>query len=306
MKIPKQFYFLLAVAAGASWGTHGTFTYLLAQYGINDNAIALICPLTYGLFFLILTVKDDFRHLILPKKWIPLFLLYGFVAAGFSLSSTKAYMHLPVGIVHTVVFCNLFLIMLFSRWLFKTPIKKENIFCAIVAVIGIAFMLNIFGNGMNLNFIGILWTLAALVFWATLVTIEKYFLNIGLNGNALLTFSGLFAVIFISFLSPPWETVSDIIGAVIQSGGTALVPLAGFILIPSIASYAFYLKALTRMDPTLTQLGYVGDPLTATILGVILFGQSLLPIQMIGIVLILCVVIFVEVRDFRSAKKASA
>ena len=56
------------------------------------------------------------------------------------------------------------------------------------------------------------------------------------------------------------------------------------------------------MESAYVQLGYIADPLVATILGFIFFGQTLLPIQIAGALLILAVVVWVEWLEIRGNK----
>ena len=69
--IPKQAYFLLAVLAGTTWGTHGAFSLYLGKYGVSDGSIAVIAPLSLFVFFFFVVAKDDIRKLIFPKRLIP-------------------------------------------------------------------------------------------------------------------------------------------------------------------------------------------------------------------------------------------
>ena len=302
MKIPKSAYFLIAVLAGACWGTHGTFASLLGQYGISDNAVALLCPLFYATFFLILVAKDDIRKVKFPRHLLPVLIFYGAVSAVYNFAIIKAYWHIPVGIVHTIVFCNLFLLMIFSRILFKTPLTKQKAFFAALAVLGVAMLLNVFDTEVSWSALGIFCTLLSMAAWAGMVITEKYLLIKGADGNALVMYNGYFAAIFIACVANPVTAVTEVAHAVSVSGGMVLLPLLGYAVITSFGSYYCYLVAIRKMEPTLVQLGYVADPLVATVLGVIIFGQILLPIQYAGLVLILAVVIAVQLLEFRSEK----
>ena len=305
MKIPKSAYFLVAVLAGTCWGTHGTFASLLGQYGISDNTVALLCPLFYATFFLILVLKDDIKKLRFPRGLMPILVLYGLESAVYNFAIIKAYWNIPVGIFHTIVFCNLFLLMIFSRIFFKTPLTKEKAIFAALAVLGVAMLLNVFDTEVSWSALGIFCTLISMVSWAATVITEKYLLNKGADGNALILYNGYFAVIFIAFIANPVTAVNEVVASVSASGGMSLLPLLAYALITSFGSYYLYLVALRKMEPTLVQLGYVADPLVATILGVIVFGQILLPIQYAGLVLILTVVVAVQLLEFRAEKRGN-
>ena len=64
MKIPKSAYFIIAVLAGACWGTHGTFASLLGQYGVSDDVVSFLCPLFYGSFFFYRSLSFKLKFII--------------------------------------------------------------------------------------------------------------------------------------------------------------------------------------------------------------------------------------------------
>lgn len=305
MKIPKKAAFLLAVAAGTCWGTHGSFATLMGSYGVSDDTIALVAPLFYGLFFLVLLVKDDIRHLKFSGKLLPVILLYGACSALYSYSIMKAYWHMPVGIVHTVIFSSLFLLIIVSRILFKDPLTWQKIVSSILAVLGIALLLDVFGES-TWSMLGLIWTGLALISWTGLVTIEKYLLESDLDGNAIMVYSAFFAILFLLPIVSPIRAVTEIAVSVASSGGMVLLPLLGFAVITSVGAYYFYLEALKRLEPAYVQLGYVMDPLFASVLGFFLFGQAFSPVQICGMVLILAVVVWVEVEEIRKNRKAES
>ena len=112
---------------------------------------------------------------------------------------------LPIGVVSPIIYCNLFLLIIISRIVFKTPITWQKIVAVCGAVIGIAMVVNIFGSAGRLNLIGVAWALAAMASWASLVTFEKYLLIHEVDGNAILAYEGVFSLIFISvFIQSPW------------------------------------------------------------------------------------------------------
>ncbi|MBR5329717.1 MAG: DMT family transporter [Firmicutes bacterium] len=304
MKIPKQFYFIFAVLGGATWGTHGTFASLMGQYGISDNTVSMLCPLFYAGFFLILVFKDDIRKLKLSKKYLPVMVLYGLEVAAYNFFIIKAYWHVPVGIVHTIVFCNLFLLMIFSRILFKTPLTRQKAGFALFAVLGVAMLLNVFDAEVSRSAFGIACTLISMAAWAGIVITEKYLLIKELDGNVLMVYSGYIAFALLLLTANPVTAVEEIVASVAVSNGMSLWPLLAYALITSVGSYYFYLLAIRQLEPAICQLGYVADPLVATILGVMVFGQVLMPIQWAGLGLILVVVVAVQLLEVKAERKA--
>ena len=100
--------------------------YSFVGYGLADligslittgmNPLILCCKALSGLVLGLFLYR---RRPSLPLVLVTLFVLGAGVdvflmSAVFNLATIKAYFHLPVGIVHTVIFCNLFLLMILS------------------------------------------------------------------------------------------------------------------------------------------------------------------------------------------------
>lgn len=306
MKIPRKFLFLIAIASGTCWGTYGTFATLLRENGFRDGTISMVVPVCYSIFFLILLLKDDIRKIKVSKKSYGILVFFGLETAVFYYSLIKAYQYLPIAIVSTIVFCNLFLLIIFSRLLFHQKITWQKGVSAGMAVIGIAMVLNVFAFDCVWSIWGLMWTGISLITWATVITTEKYLLEKGIDGNAVMVYNGVFALLFLSFSEPPWRVFANIASAVTASRGAVLLPLLGFVFFTAILSYFFYITALKRLEPAYVQLGYVMDPLTASLLGFFVFDQRLQPVQIMGILLILLVVVWVEWLEVKSSRAAES
>lgn len=303
MKFPKRFVFLLGVASGTCWGTYGTFSRFLSGYGIDSNTISMVVPMFYAIFFFILLCREGIGNIRVKKRLVPLLIAFGFLSAVFNYGTVMAYRDLPIGIVSTIVYCNLFLLMIFSRILFKTPLTKEKIIAAFVAVLGVGLVLNVFSTGFAFSTVGLFWALVAMVFWALSVTLQKYLLEAGVNANAVMVYNGIFAVAFLCLRQSPLATVSNVAEVIVGSGGEVLLPLVGFAFITSMLAYFFYINGLARMETAYVQLGFVMDPLTSALLGFLVFGQRLAPLQLCGIFLVVFVVAWVQWLEIRKTKR---
>lgn len=294
MKFPKKFVFLLAVASGACWGTYGVFSKMLSDFGIESETISMIVPLFYGIFFFVCLCLDDIRKIRIPWKLVPFLLMFGFGSSVFNFATVKGYSYLPIGMVSTIIYCNLFLLMIFSRILFKTPITWQKGVAALAAVLGISMLLNVFSTDMMFDWVGIGWALLAMFAWAFAVTWEKYLLVKGCDGNAVMFFNGVIAVGCLCLLHSPVKVAVNLAESIAANGLAILPPLICFAFITSILSYYFYITGLKYLETSYVQMGFVMDPLTSSVLGFCVLDQSLQPIQIAGIALILFVIIWVQ------------
>lgn len=295
MEKRKKIGFAMGISAAVLWGTFGTFSTFMYDYGLSEGTISLIAPLFLAVFFFILVAKNDVHNIRIPKALLPALALNGLSSAAYNYTAVQAYAYLPIGVVSPIIYCNLFLLIIISRIVFKTPITWQKIVAVCGSVIGIAMVVNIFGSAGRLNLIGVAWALAAMASWASLVTFEKYLLIHEVDGNAILVYEGVFSLIFISvFIQSPGAALENIAQSFTASGGMVIWPILAFGFFTTVLCYWLYINALDRLEPAYVQISYTMDPVTSCILGLVIFGQILLPVQIIGIAVILSVVIWIQ------------
>ncbi|WP_407311925.1 DMT family transporter [Desulfosporosinus sp. SB140] len=289
--------FILAIFSALLWGTNGTFCAILSELGLSTINIAELAPMfifVFNFLVLVLTNRSAFK---VEKKYLLLLMIDGIFSSGVNFSFVKSVTYFPVGIVSTLVYCNVFTIMILSRVAFKNKITLQKVIASIVAVIGVGLVLDIFSAGFSLNYFGLLWIILTISMWSMMVTIEKYLLDHSIDGNAVLMYMGLFAVIGLSFISPPWTLVQSIVKISDQTAGMALLAVFSYGMLPQIGCYYFYIKSLQFIEPSYIQVAYSLDPVTAVILGYFIFNQSMNLTQILGILLILTVVGYVQVKE---------
>lgn len=287
----KSTGFLLAVGSAVLWGSYGTFTIFLGKLGLTNATIAMIGPIFIFVFFTAINLlTNGVKSYKLPLKLIPVVLLYGFFSALDSYSAVTAYSLLPIAVGSIIIYCNLFLLILFSRILFQIKLTKKKIIACVIAIIGIALVVDVFNVEGRISLLGLLWAFIAMCCWAGIVLCEKYLLNAGIKGNTVLSFHGVMSLAFLFTIHSPAAFAENIAAAFAASGWVLPLTMMCFGLFTEIFCYLTYMVALKRLEPALVQIAYTLDPVTSCILGMIFFGQILVPVQYGGILVILAVV----------------
>ncbi len=294
----KGLGFGMAMVSAIFWGTNGTFCALLSKFGLSSVDVAILGPTFQFIIFFVLLLSTNRAGFKLRWQVMLILMFDGLVLANcFNIAFVKSVSYFPVGIVSTLTFCNVFVIMVLSRIFFKNPITKQKVFAAVVSAVGVSLVLNVFGQGFNLSYTGLMFILTAMLAWSILVMIEKYLLETGVNGNAIFMYTNLFAVISLSFSSPPWKLMQDITTVSTQTQGLALLAIIGFGLIPQFGCYLLYVHGLKHIEPSYLQVAYSLDPVTASILGLLVFGQTMKLSQVLGVALIIIVVAYVQFKE---------
>ncbi|HMM06993.1 MAG TPA: DMT family transporter [Clostridiales bacterium] len=287
----KSTGFLVAVGSAVFWGSYGTFTTFLGKLGLTSVSTAMIGPLFIFVFFTVANLlTNGVKSYKLPLKLIPVVLLYGFFSAMDSYAAVTAYSLLPIAVGSIIIYCNLFLLILFSRLLFQNKLTKKKLIACAIAIVGIALVVNVFNVEGRISFLGLFWAFIAMCCWAGIVLCEKYLLNTGLKVNTVLSLHGIIALVLLCSIHSPVAFVENVAAAFTATGWRLPLTMVCFGLFTEIFSYLTFMIALKRLEPALVQIAYTLDPVTSCLLAMIFFGQILVPVQYGGIILILAVV----------------
>lgn len=305
----KKSGLIMGLVAAISWSTYGTFTTILGNFGMVEGAISIISPLFLVVtFFMISMATGGVKALRVPKKaWIFL-LCDGLCAALYNYSAVQAYAHLPIGVVSTIIYANLFCLLFICRFIWKDPITKQKVFAVGLAVLGVMLVVDVFGASGDggIDYIGIIWALLAMLSWAGLMTFETLCMERDTNPNAVCMYEGIFSIVIISAAISPSLFFTNISSVFAANGAIVLLPILGFGLITTVCAYYFYMHALNKILPTYVEICYALDPAFACIWGLIIFGQKLSALQFLGIAIVLGAVIFEQIYEMRAENKRIA
>ena len=297
MKSKNSRGLLMACIAAIAWGTYGTFSTILCNYGRHEETVSLVSALFLTILFTILSLSTGgIKSLRVPKKARFFLVIDGICSAVYTYSAVQAYAHLSMGIVATIIYSNLFVLIFASRWIFKEPITKQKVISVFIALFGVLLVVNVFGESSdNINAIGLIWAFVAMLSWVGLIITEKLVMDRGVTPDASCAYEGLFALILIGIISSPSAAIMDVVHIITITNGAALLPILGFGLISTMTAYYFYMHALNIIDATYVQICYTLDPAVSCFLGFLIFGQLLTPGQIIGIILVLATVIWIQI-----------
>ncbi len=263
---------LLTSLAPAVWGS----TYLVTTEALPAGypmTLAALRALPAGLLLLALTCC------LPPRAWLGrVFLLGGFNFALFwSLLFVAAY-RLPGGVAATLGALQAMMVIFMARGWLGIPIRAGALTAAASGVIGVALLL--IGPEAALDPAGVAAGLGGAASMAAgTVLSRKWQPPVSpLSFTAWqLTAGGLILLPFALIMEPalPPLTATNIAG---------LVWLG---LIGAAATYALWFRGVARIEPGAVSMLGMMSPLTAVLLGWVVLGQSLTPVQGIGAAIVL-------------------
>ena len=201
---------------------------------------------------------------------------------------------ISVGIASVLSFSNYFLVMVFSRILWRVKITKQKVMAGLGAVVGIILILEIWHN-IHIPINGVLLMFAVAATFAISYTLTNLSINnFHSDPDAFYFWINVIGFIILSFFSPIQGIFKEISGSFSNFGFSSIFTLIGFCLIPQAGSYIFLSRSWLYLDPPSVVIMYSLDPIVATILGFIIFHQSLDFIQILGMIIIISALILLH------------
>lgn len=287
----KQLGTIYALLSGICWGTFGIFSTMLIQLGIDKDLLAVMAPFVLMLNFLIIVLRDktlirgiSFKQIIVATCTLGVMNCMAILCYEHAYAS-----EMPAGIVSSVAFCNVVVVLIGSYFIFGTKITSKKIFCIFFAILGVAIVLGLF-NLSNCKFSrqGLIWTLLIPIFYGSGIIANKYYILKGIPAMTIMMFlsTGSFVSSMFIYKMSPVTIITELV-AVSVNNTEILLWLLGFCLVPQILCYYFMAQAIKRVEPIIFSLCYSLEPVTAMLLGYLIFSNEITSIQWLGMVIII-------------------
>ena len=278
----KKRAFIFVILAGVLWGTSGIFVHFLAPMGFSSVQMSAMRSGVSALTLVIFAVLRDRSLFRVSPSEILLFLLSGaaLFGTGSAYYASLQLTSIPTAVVlmyMAPVYVTLWSVIFFGeRMNAKKAVSITLILAGGALVSGIAGGVAFHPTGIFLGFL-------SGVCYGTYNIVTKILAKRGVAPLRSALFTFIFtAVIAICACSP-----ADL------AGKTAAEPLAAIPLIISIglvtfvAPYIFYTYAMTELDASTTASLGIVEPMSATLFGVVLYGDKLDIFSWIGVVMII-------------------
>ena len=274
------------IITGITYGLNPLFAKPLMNNGASTEAI--LC-FRYGIAVILLGVflllkKENFR---ITFKQAGILLGLGLLYTASSTFLFEAYKYIASGLATTLVF--LYPVMVAIIMVFLKVVPSWPVWLSIAATFaGVMIMTE--GTGTEaIDPTGIWFSIASAFVYALFIVIINKSKAISSIPNSLLTFYALLVgtVVFFtrcSFSGEPIMTGLD--------GGMAWVNLTGLAILPTIVSTASLAVATRNIGATKASVLGVFEPITAILVGTVVFGEALTANIIAGILISIVAVTF--------------
>ena len=274
------------IITGITYGLNPLFAVPLMKNGAATESILFFryffAVLLLGLFLLL--SRQSFK---VSGKQIGVLLTLGLLYTASSVFLFEAYEYIASGLATTLVF--LYPVLVAIIMVFLRVVPSWPVWLAIAATFGGVLIMTQSDGTQTINPIGVLLSIASALVYALFIVIINRSKAIAEISNTLLTFYALTvgAVVFLGKIA-----FSDTaITAGITTGGDWL-NLVGLALLPTIVSTATLAIATRNIGATKASVLGVFEPITAILVGTLMFGEPLTTNIVVGIGIAIVAVTF--------------
>ena len=274
------------IITGITYGLNPLFAKPLMNAGASTEAILFF---RYGIAVILLGAylllkKENFR---ITLKQAGVLLSLGLLYTASSTFLFEAYKYIASGLATTLVF--LFPAMVAIIMVFLKVVPSWPVWLSIAATFAGVMIMTGGAGAEKVNPLGVWFSIASAFVYALFIVIINKSKVISSIPNSLLTFYALLTGTFF-FIGRCLFSGADLMAGI--DGGMAWCNLIGLAVLPTIVSTASLAVATRNIGATKASVLGVFEPITAILVGTLVFGETLTPNIIAGILISIVAVTF--------------
>ena len=287
---------LLIIPAACFWGSMGIFVRRLTEYGFSSIQIVSVRVTLAALIFCIILFFKDKSGFKIAVKDLPLFLGLGVGSVLFFAYCYFASIRImSLSTAAILLYTSPIWIMLMSFFFFKERLTAIKILALILAFLGCVLVSGISGEGITFG--GLMLGLGSGIGYGLYsilgtVALKRY------SPFTVTTYAFVFAAVGSWFICKPGDMLSKFTTA--RSLGLLMFFCLLTALITAVIPFLAYTLGLNRMEASKAGILATVEPVVATLIGIVCFSEKLTFLSALGIILILCAIILLNIKFAKS------
>lgn len=280
---------MLGIISAVFYGLNPLFALPLYEEGMNPDSV-LFYRYGFAVVLLAVLLKLQRQSFSLSRKEIVPIAVMGLLFSASSLFLYLSFMYMDAGLACTILFVYPILVALIMFLFFHERLSFVGILCILLALTGILLLYRGDGDG-GVSTTGVILVLFSSLSYAIyIVGVNKSSLK-GLHTGKLTLFALLFGIVIyvvrLDFLTSLQPVPS-------VAAGIRLFSMAFF---PTIVSLVCMTAAVHRIGSTVTAVLGALEPVTALVIGVLLFDETITPRITAGVILVIGAVTLIVLGD---------
>jgi drug/metabolite transporter (DMT)-like permease len=274
---------LFVLIAGMLWGCLGIFVRKLNGCGLFSMDIVFIRAVVTCIFMALFLLCYDITLFKIKLKDLWCFLGTGICSiVFFNYCYFKAIRITSLAVAAILLYTAPAIVMILSYFLFKEDFTKRKIISLVLTFVGCVLVTGVLSTGGNITGMGILAGLGAGLGYALYSVFSRYALQKGYNSFTITFYTFLISSIASFFLVDKSQVLESV-----TSSSSIVVLCISLGIVCTIIPYLTYTMGLKYMDNSRASIIASVEPVTASLIGVILYKEELTFSGVIGILMVL-------------------
>jgi transporter len=279
----KKLAFLFVLMSGILWGCMGLFVRTLNAAGLQTMDIVFLRAVVTAVVMVVYLFLFNRNLLVIHLKDIWCFLGTGIASITFfNYCYFKCIEEASLSIAAVLLYTAPAIVMVLSYVLFREKLTGRKIISLIMTIGGCILVTGVFEETQIINANGILLGLGAGLGYALYSIFSRYALERGYHSLTITCYTFIVASLSTVFL-----TDGKMVASVAFSSGAMFLFSLAFGIVCTVVPYLLYTQGLGYMDNSKASIIASVEPVTATVLGVLVFHEKLSFTGVCGIVLVI-------------------
>lgn len=290
---------LLILMAGCLWGTMGLFVRKLNAMGLGSMEIVeMRSILACILLFAITGIKNRGLPRLAAKNIWPLICsgIFSIIFFNYCYFSTIQQMNLSAAAI--LLYTAPIFVMLLSVVLFRERLTLRKLLALVMAFAGCCLVSGIASASQGLSLWGILLGLGSGLGYALYSIFSRVSLNQGLDSMTITDYTFLFAAIAGIVITDFSQYVQAFSGYGVSFLALAVV----YTIVTTVMPYLLYTTGLSQVENSTASIMASVEPVVATLLGFLVFGETPTLSTFGGILLVLLALVLLSIAPKKKAE----
>lgn len=274
---------LCVLSAGTLWGSMGLFVNNLNARGLSSLDIVALRGIVAAIIIAVILLINGAGGFKIKLKDIWVFFGSGVCSVlFFNFCYFRAILETSMSVAAVMLYTAPAFVMLISWPLFNERFTRNKVISLFCALLGCVFVSGVFEGGSKLNAAGILAGIGAGFGYALYSIFSRFAIKKGYSSMTITFYTFLFSAIGSFALTD----VPVAISLSFSGLGTGVYSIL-FVIISTVLPYLLYTKGLTGTENGQASIIASIEPVSATVIGFVAFGQIPSVFGFVGMLLVL-------------------
>ncbi|MBQ1451899.1 MAG: EamA family transporter [Clostridia bacterium] len=285
---------VFVIIAGILWGTTGIYVRYFTDLGMSSLQITVFKMFIAAVVLLLWCLIRDREALKVKKSDIWVFMCTGFISMDFfTVCYFSTIQQADLSVAATLLYGAPAIVMLLSIVLFKEKFSLQKGVACVIAFLGCFLVSGLVGSGIAIPGRALLTGVLSAIGYALYSIFGRIALDKGYSSLTITTYTFLFAFLGSLVLLRPAEVAA--------AASVAKLPVFLFMLVAiainvSLLPYVFYTNGLARINASKASIIASVEPVTATVVGALVFKEYPDIYGYLGIICVLFAIILLNIR----------